>query len=229
MKTISSVQNNNEARRPIYFEVGLIISLVIVLLGFEFRSYKADDTDLQQLYTSNDMEEMGEITIQKPPEIPPPRSNVQSTIIEIVENETEVTTDIEVDVEANQETVVQEWIPPAIIEQEDEEEEEEPVFVVVESMPEFPGGEVARLQYLSENLQYPTLAREAGISGAVYVSFVVEKDGQISNIRILRGIGGGCDEEALRVVSEMPKWIPGRQRNIPVRVQFNMPIRFILL
>lgn len=229
MKTISSVQNNNEARRPIYFEVGLIISLVIVLLGFEFRSYKADDTDLQQLYTSNDMEEMGEITIQKPPEIPPPRNDVQSTIIEIVENETEVTTDIEVDVEANQETVVQEWIPPAIIEQEDEEEEEEPVFVVVESMPEFPGGEVARLRYLSENLQYPTLAREAGISGAVYVSFVVEKDGQISNIRILRGIGGGCDEEALRVVSEMPKWIPGRQRNIPVRVQFNMPIRFILL
>jgi len=96
-------------------------------------------------------------------------------------------------------------------------------------MPDFPGGDSTRLRFLSENINYPTLAREAGIQGVVYVTFVVEKNGQIRNVKVLRGIGGGCDEEAVRVVESMPNWIPGKQRNVPVRVQFNMPIRFVLL
>ena len=72
------------------------------------------------------------------------------------------------------------------------------------------------------------MARESGIQGVVYVTFVVEPDGSISNVRVIRGIGGGCDEEAIRVVKMMPKWIPGNQRGKPVRVQFNMPIKFTL-
>lgn len=102
------------------------------------------------------------------------------------------------------------------------------IFTVVEDMPTFPGGEEARMKYLMENIKYPEEARTKGIQGTVYVTFVVEKDGSISNVKVLRGIGGGCDEEAIRVVSKMPNWKPGKQRGKAVRVQFNMPFKFNL-
>lgn len=102
------------------------------------------------------------------------------------------------------------------------------VFTVVEEMPEFPGGDQAKQQYLQDNIRYPIAARSSGIQGTVYITFVVEPDGSLSNFRVLRGIGGGCDEEAVRVIKEMPKWKPGRQRGEAKRVQFNMPIRFTL-
>ena len=95
-------------------------------------------------------------------------------------------------------------------------------------MPEFPGGRDAMIKFLSENIKYPEEARKQGISGRVYVTFVVEADGEITDIKLLRGIGGGCDEEAMRVVSIMPKWEPGYQRGVPVRVQFNLPIKYSL-
>lgn len=108
---------------------------------------------------------------------------------------------------------------------------EEPVqkpFTVVEQMPEFPGGESALNKFLKDNIRYPSVASENGISGAVYLTFVVSKDGKISEVRVIRGIGGGCDEEAIRVVKLMPKWIAGRQNGVSVPVQFNLPIRFVL-
>ena len=95
-------------------------------------------------------------------------------------------------------------------------------------MPGFPGGDEARINYLKNSIEYPQMARESGIQGRVFVTFVVEKDGNITDVRILRGIGGGCDEEAVRVIKNMPKWVPGKQRGKPVRVQFNMPILFKL-
>lgn len=102
------------------------------------------------------------------------------------------------------------------------------VFNLVEKQPEFPGGEQALLDYIGSNVQYPKKARKKNIQGTVYISFIVEIDGKVSTVRVLRGIGGGCDEEAVRVVSSMPAWKPGYQRGKPVRVQFNLPIRFIL-
>ncbi len=107
-------------------------------------------------------------------------------------------------------------------------EPEQEVFVVVENPPQFPGGEKARMQYMVENITYPELARKKGIEGTVFVTFVVERDGSINEVRVLRGIGGGCDEEAKRIIENMPNWTPGTQRGKPVRVQFNMPIRFTL-
>jgi protein TonB len=172
---------------------------------------------------------MVEITQHEKP-LPPPETPQQTTLISIVENDLEVDEDIVINVEADQETVIEEYRPEIPVEEEDEEmEEEEPIFVIVESMPQFPGGEEARLTFLNENVRYPTMAREAGIQGRVFVEFVVEKDGTVTNVRVVRGIGGGCDEEAVRVVESMPRWIPGKQRNVPVRVRFNMPIRFVLL
>jgi TonB family protein len=99
---------------------------------------------------------------------------------------------------------------------------------VSEEMPQFPGGEEARLAFIKENLRYPKEAAKVGIKGTVFVSFIVEKDGSITNVELLRGIGGGCDEEAIRVTQLMPNWIPGKQRNKPVRAQFRMPVRFAL-
>lgn len=109
-----------------------------------------------------------------------------------------------------------------------EEQSEDQIFMVVEQMPEYPGGEKALNRFLSDSLQYPRLAKENNISGTVYVSFVVEKDGSVKDIRVLRGIGGGCDEEAVRVVKSMPVWKPGKQRGIPVRVQYTIPVKFSL-
>jgi protein TonB len=113
---------------------------------------------------------------------------------------------------------------PQVIEQKVEAE----IFTVVEEQPTYPGGEEARMRYLQENIKYPEEAKELGIQGRVFVTFVVEVDGSITDVRVLRGIGGGCDQEAIRVVKGMPKWVPGKQRGVPVRVQFNLPIKFTL-
>jgi TonB family protein len=108
------------------------------------------------------------------------------------------------------------------------EEAEGVVFTIVEQMPQYPGGQDGMMRYLGGNIKYPEEASEAGIEGVVYVTFVVEKDGAVGEARVLRGIGGGCDEEAVRVVRAMPKWEPGMQRGKPVRVQYNLPIRYKL-
>ena len=112
------------------------------------------------------------------------------------------------------------------IEEEDIQEAE--VFKVVEEMPEFPGGTAKLLEFIQKNMRYPMKARESDIQGKVYIQFVVETDGSISNANVLRGIGGGCDEEAVRIVNSMPKFKPGKQRGAPVRVQYMVPIVFKL-
>ena len=111
---------------------------------------------------------------------------------------------------------------------EEEEVEEQEIFLIVEKQPEFPGGNQALAKYLRDNIKYPQLAKETGIEGFVYVSFVVEPDGKVAHVEVVRHLGGGCDEEALRVVKNMPKWIPGSQRGRNVRVRFSLPIKFTL-
>jgi periplasmic protein TonB len=101
-------------------------------------------------------------------------------------------------------------------------------FTVVEEMPGFPGGDAEMYKFITTTIKYPEEAKELGIQGKVFVNFVVEPDGSISDVRLIRGIGGGCDEEAIRVIKAMPKWIPGKQRGVPVRVYFNLPIKFTL-
>jgi protein TonB len=105
---------------------------------------------------------------------------------------------------------------------------EEKEFTIVEEMPSFPGGEKALFSYLSSNIHFPQMAVDAGITGTVYVQFVVSKTGEIEKIKLLRGIGGGCDEEAIRVINSMPRWNAGKQRGKAVNVRYNMPIKFSL-
>lgn len=117
---------------------------------------------------------------------------------------------------------------PEVVVVEEKPKETQEVFKVVEQMPSFPDGQAALLRYLAQNIEYPTIAKENGVEGMVVVQFVVERDGSIAGANVVKGIGAGCDEEALRVVRGMPKWQPGKQRGQPVRVQFNLPIRFKL-
>lgn len=117
--------------------------------------------------------------------------------------------------------------PPAPVLEEKVEKPEE-IFKVVEQKPEFPDGEAAMLKFIYSNIKYPPIARENGVEGTAYVTFVVEKDGSITDVKVVRDIGAGCGEEAVRVVKMMPKWNPGKQRGRPVRVQFNLPVKYKL-
>lgn len=102
------------------------------------------------------------------------------------------------------------------------------IFVVVEEMPQFPGEQEALMKYLSENVRYPVIAQENGIEGRVICSFVVERDGSITDVQVVRGVDPSLDREAVRVIQSMPKWKPGKQRGKPVRVRFTLPIVFRL-
>lgn len=102
------------------------------------------------------------------------------------------------------------------------------VYDVVEVMPQYPGGQIAMLKYIMENIKYPKQIMEEGIQGRVTVSFIVEKDGRVSNVRLLRSVQPSLDKEAIRVVKSMPKWTPGKQNGKPVRVRFNLPVMFKL-
>ncbi len=224
MESKKSNKADLESKKGIFMQIGLIIALGVVLLAFSYRTYERTTTLNLQIQVDDTPEEIIPITKQevKPPPPPPPK---QVTVINIVEDDVEVEDDIEIDVEADQETVMDDFVP--MVEEEVEEVEME-IFTVVESMPQFPGGDAERMKFLQKNIKYPQMARESGIQGTVYVTFVVEPDGSVSDVRILRGIGGGCDEEAMRVINLMPKWNSGMQRGKPVRVQFNMPIKFTL-
>jgi len=117
--------------------------------------------------------------------------------------------------------------PVPVVEAESAPDSNEPL-TVVEEMPEFPGGHGPMMQYVSKQLKYPEEAVENNVQGAVIVTFVVERDGHINEVKVLRGIGGGCDEEAMRVVKGMPNWSPGKQNGKLVRVRYNLPIRYAL-
>lgn len=212
-----------ETKKRIFLQIGIALALVGVLLAFEWRQYERPEFDLGTLEMDFIEEEEIPITRQEQPPPPPPPEPSQELVI--VDDDVEIEEEFTIDVEATVYTEVQEFTPIIV---EEEEIAEDVIFTVVEDQPSFPGGEEARIRYLQENLRYPQMAREAGIQGTVFVTFVVERDGSVTDVRVIRGIGGGCDEEAVRVVRNMPRWQPGRQRGQPVRVQFNMPIRFVL-
>lgn len=224
MESKKSKKADLESKKGIFMQIGLIIALGLVLAAFSYKTFERTSVLNFQLQVDDTPEEIIPITKQevKPPPPPPPK---QVTIINIVEDDVEVEDEIEIDVEADQETIIDDFVP--MVEEEEEVAEME-IFTVVEAMPQFPGGDMARMKFLQENIKYPQMARESGIQGTVYVTFVVEPNGSVSDVRVLRGIGGGCDEEAIRVIKQMPSWEPGMQRGKPVRVQFNMPIKFTL-
>ena len=225
MKTKKSPKKDLESKKLIFAQIGLIITLSLVLVAFEWKSYDKNEIEVWNRKASKISIDIIPITVQK--DKPLPVLQKQVTALNIVGDEDEIEDDIiEIDIEANEKTENKEYPPFEMPEEKDFDDDK--IFVGVESQPSFPGGDIARIRFLYENIQYPAMARETGIQGRVYITFVVEKDGSITDVRLLKGIGGGCDEESIRVVKAMPKWIPGKQRERPVRVQFILPIKFTL-
>ncbi len=229
MELKKSEKADLESKKGFFFQLGLIIALAITLVAFEYKSYdKQEFQDMSGGKNAETPEEMIQIT-QQQNQPPPPAPPVSTTVINIVENDAIVDDDLSIDAEADDNTAMEEYKAPVVATQAAEEEvAEAEIFTVVEDAPAYPGGDESRIKFLMDNIKYPQMAKESGIQGTVYVTFVVEKNGSVTDVRVLRGIGGGCDEEAIRVIQAMPSWNPGKQRGKPVRVQFNMPIKFTL-
>ena len=109
-----------------------------------------------------------------------------------------------------------------------EEEDDEEFFMVVENMPEFPGGDLGLMKYIQKNIKYPAIAKEYNITGKVFIQFIVDKTGSVINVKVVRGVDKNLDAEAVRVIKSLPKYKPGKQRGKPVRVMFTVPINFTL-
>ncbi len=225
MEEKKSPKANLENKKLMFMQIGMVISLLIAWLAFEHKSY--DRREIDESLRNREVvidEEMVEITKQEEPKPQPVEVPKQTTQLEIVEDDVEVE-DIEINAEVDQTEVIEEYVP---VEVEEEEVSETEVFTIVEEMPAYPGGDAKLYEYLGKNIKYPQIARESGIQGRVFVNFVVEPDGSVSNVKVMRGIGGGCDEEAVRVIKTMPKWKPGKQRGKAVRVTYTIPVVFKL-
>lgn len=217
-----------ENKKSIFFEIGLAITLVVVLMAFEWTSTETVNVELAQVQDVKMEEEMTPITNQdeiKQPE--PPKVVAVSDVIKIVDNNVNIKDNSDIF-----ESDFKEDAAVKIVEFNDQEEEVEEYtpFVVVEEMPSFgPGGiDEFRNNYVQKNLKYPDVAAENGIQGRVYINFVVEPDGRVTNVKVVRGVDPSLDKEAVRVVAASPRWKPGKQRGKPVRVQFTIPIIFVL-
>lgn len=216
-------KEKDNAIRPLLLNIGMTLSLLFVILAINWKTYGDGNlVDLGEVQT--DINEIIEIppSSQQPP--PPPKQQVFK--IEEVKD-TKIIEEIEMslDVEVTEDEAIEviDFVAP-----EAPEEKVEEIFVIVEQEPLPEGGLEAFYAYLAEELDYPSRALRLGITGAVFVQFVIEKDGSITQAQVVKGIGAGCDEEALRVIQHAPKWIPGKQRGVPVRVKKIIPVRFIL-
>lgn len=209
----------------LFLQVGFVVSVGLMLLAFNMTQKDKSASSLGALEDVISEEEIIPITRQKEIQPPPPPEPPKVTeVLNIVEDDVEIEDELEIeDTEADQDTEVE------IVEIEDEEEEDEAqVFVIVENMPEFPGGTLELRKYINQHVVYPEIAKENGIQGRVFVQFVVNKKGEVEQVKIVRGVDPSLDKESLRVIKNLPKWKPGEQRGKKVRVSFTVPINFQL-
>ena len=209
-------------RTGLHFSIGLLVTMAIVVMAFEYKKY--DNAEFVNMTVQTDFEELLEIPPTEQPPPPPPKIK-QPEIIEVPdEEEIEEEIEVDLDVDITEETVIEE----IIVEEAPEEEVADEVFLIVEEPATPPGGMNAFYKYIGDNLKYPAQARRMGIEGRVYVQFVVDKDGTLTEVQAVKGIGAGCDEEAVRVIKNAPKWSPPKQRGKPVKQRIVVPIVFQL-
>ena len=214
-----------EDKKLTYVLMGLVFVLSVCYVALEWTEREVTKYEVQDMDFQFEEEiEIQQTTQETTP--PPPAPVVQEVeVLNVVEDDVETET-IEINTEDDKDVEV---VIAAPVEAPVEEEEEEVVFMVVETMPEFPGGQQALFKYLSENVKYPVIAQENGIQGRVICQFVVNKDGSIVEVEVVRSGGDpSLDKEAVRVIKSMPKWKPGQQRGKPVRVKYTVPVNFKL-
>lgn len=206
----------------LFFAIGLVVSLLLVIVAFEWKSY--DEVSQVDFGMANDdFEELVDIPITEQPPPPPPKIQ-QPEIIEVPdEEELEEEIELDIDMDVQEETVVED----IVFEEAPAEEPVEQIFEVVEEQPEPEGGMEAFYKFVGKELRYPAQANRMGVEGRVFVQFVVDEQGNVSDVKAVKGIGAGCDEEAVRVI-KLTKWNPGKQRGRPVKVRMIMPVMFKL-
>ena len=216
----------NKSNSKLFLSIGLFLSMVMVIFAFEWKVYGPDDA-IALGQVNGEFEEVLDIPPTEQPPPPPPKKVQHPEIIEVPDVE-EIKEEIQVDfdIEITDDKAIEEVNYEGFETMEEEVAEE--VFTIVESMPQFPGGMPAFLAYLGKNIKYPRKATQLGVEGRVFVEFIVNKDGSLTDLKVVKGIGSGCDEEAIRVLSQAPKWAPGKQRGKAVRVKMVVPIFFKL-
>lgn len=208
----------------LFFSIGLIISLALSIMAFTHKVY--DDTSVKDLTDNQAIhDEIMEVPLTEHTPPPPPKIQ-QPQIIEVPdEEEIEEEIDFQMDNEVTEDTKVEEI---TIVHVEEPKEDIHQIFTVVEENAQPKGGMAAFYSYVGKTLKYPAQARRMGIEGKVFVQFVIERDGSLTDVTFIKGIGAGCDEEAVRVVKSSPPWTPGKQRGKPVRQRYVVPITYKL-
>jgi len=227
MNHFQKTTKKNERMRFVYFQLGLLISFSLTFFAFEWTTYysvkdlkgvKIIDDDIETVLPPVNPE------VEKPivKTEPTPRKNIDKLIIvdDVNKKTTEEPTKEDPYVEPKFDDKWVEVEPPVI--------DPDPIDYPDE-MPGFIGGDKALYQYLSNNIKYPKIEIKRGVEGRVYVEFVVGKNGEISDIKILRGVSESIDAEAIRVIKAMPNWLPGKQKGRAVKVRYKMPISFKLI
>ena len=228
MEIKKSPKADLERGKSLSILMGFVVGLAVLFVGFEWSDREITIVQSEGVADIIAEEEV-EITRPEdtPPPPPPPPAPAVAEVLNVVEDDVKLD---DVDIVSSEDDAttaqVEAYTPPAVV--EGEEESSQQIFTVVETMPEFPGGQGALLQYLAKSIKYPVIAQENGIQGRVSCSFVVNKDGSIVDAEVIRGVDPSLDKEALRVINSMPKWSPGKQRGKPVRVKYTVPVTFRL-
>jgi protein TonB len=227
-----------EKRKPLFFEIGMVVALAITFVSFEWRSNVKEVADFIPDTEFTIDEEMVPITrqeeIKTPPKLPP-KIRI-ADVITIVDDDVELDKELEIieeDVDQETEVDIQ---PIREIIVEEEELDEAQIFVIVEEMPVFRPdicknqneGDAELYRHIYKSLKYPVIAQENGITGRVFVKFIVGKDGGVYDVEVLRGVDPSLDQEAIRVIKNLPKFSPGKQRGKPVKVSYTSVIKFVL-
>lgn len=228
MESKKHKSQNLETKRNNFFLIGLVFALSATLMAFEYSSSSNKQTKVYPSVYIDLLE--SEIAPIYKPAVPEPKK-INATKTQKITSDIEIVKDL-VDFKPEDDyknlSLGGILVDVPVLQTPSSDYKEDEIFRVVEEMPEYPGGEKALFQYLYKNINYPQLAADAGISGKVYVSFVIEQDGSVSQIELLSGIGAGCDKEAMRVIANMVTWKAGKQRGKEVRVKFTLPINFSL-
>ncbi|MCU4166114.1 energy transducer TonB [Carboxylicivirga caseinilyticus] len=226
MEVKKSPKADLENKKSVFMQIGLVVVLAVVLIAFEWTTTDVDVSQFEMVEDLEAEEEIMPITRQeevKPPPPPPPPK--VADVLNIVEDDVELDEELDIeDTEMEEDTEVD----FSDLAMDEEEAEDAPVFFIVEEMPEFPGGEEALRKFIAQSVKYPVIAQENGIQGRVYVSFVVNTKGAVTDVKIARGVDPNLDKEAIRVVNSMPAWKPGKQRGKAVKVSYTVPINFVL-
>lgn len=210
-------------KKGLFLEIGLILALLLTVAAF---AYTQKERNVEIIETSMEVveEEITDITTQdqKPPE-PPKKVEMQvlSDVLNVVTNDTKIETEFDFSEFSEDIEIVQQ------IEVVEEAAEDDAPFIIAEEMPKFQGGDLMKFRsWVQGKLKYPQIAQENGISGKVTLTFVIERDGSLTNIQVMQSPDRSLADEAVRVLQSSPKWTPGKQRNSPVRVRYTLPVEF---